>query len=214
MISQQAEVLLQKVDPKTYEELPIIIEASRKASSVASNLQLFVQLAKEPPPLARIVAVRPSEVFPRIDRAVKYLYSHRALDKNLRFVLEDGWRKQMRSFLADVDRLDLIFDNLLDNAVKYSYADTTVRITGGALPNDKDVWFSFQNQGLPISADDVDRLAYRGHRGDKARMSHPEGTGIGLWMVAQLLKSMHGRLDIFPTSSRGVNEVRVYLRRT
>jgi signal transduction histidine kinase len=213
MICAYAETLLSNPVNYSPETLRTMMEASRRANSVASNLQLFVQLAQEIPPQALLEKVRPSYVFQNLERAASYLYSRKALGKELKFDVDPGWRTNMRPFIATLDRLDLVFDNLLDNAVKYSYHGTTVRIFGVAPPNQPDVYIAFQNTGLRIAPGEVAYLMERGVRGEEAKRVHPEGTGIGLWMVSQVLKSMKGHLEVIPTNNHGVNEFRVWLKR-
>jgi len=213
MAYSHAEALLAKPSQESNPTLRIIMEASRRASSVANNLRLFIDLASEHPPLAHMVEVRPSDMFAKLERATSYLYSHKALGRELKFEIDANWRRARRPFRADLDRLELVFDNLLDNAVKYSYDKTTVRISGGLSGDRRQVYVAFQNRGLRIESGEVGRLAQRGYRGGQAMQSHPEGTGLGLWMVDRLLKSMQGRLEIVPTNSAGWNEFRVWLKR-
>jgi signal transduction histidine kinase len=213
MAYSHAEMLLTKPPKESAEILRIIMEASRRASSVASNLRLFIDLAREQPPHAQVVEVKPSDVFQKLERAASNLYSHKALGKDLKFKVDSKWRTTMRPFKADVDRLELVFDNLLDNAVKYSFPRSTVWISGGLSRDEQEVWISFRNRGLRIEPGEVRWLTERGHRGSQARQTHPEGTGIGLWMVDRVLNSMQGRLEITPTDPAGWNEFRVRLKR-
>jgi signal transduction histidine kinase len=214
MAYAHAEILLAKSPKGSGGTLQIIMEASRRASSVASNLKLFIDLAREHPVLAHIVDVKPSDVIPKLQRAASNLYSQKALDKKLKFEVDGNWRTAMRPFKADPERLELVFDNLLDNAVKYSFANTIVRISAGLSPDGSEVYISFRNRGLRIEPKDLDRLTQRGHRGSQAQQSHPEGAGIGLWMAAKVLKSMQGRIEIIPTNPAGVNDFRVWLKRS
>jgi signal transduction histidine kinase len=213
MAFAHAELLLQS--PHKASELSgVIMESTRRASSIASNLRLFVELAQENPPAARQEVVRPHEIFQKLQRAARNLYNYKALDKRLEFSVDASWGSQMGQLRLDGERLDLVFDNLLDNAVKYSYTDTRVTVSGGVAADRNEVFFSFRSTGLPISATEAARMAtVRGYRGESAKLAHPEGTGVGLWLSQKLLLSMHGRLEILPTDASGANEIRVYLRR-
>ena len=199
------------------ETLQVIQEAARRASSVAGNLKLFVDLARDAPPTVRLGALKLSNLFGKLSRAVKYLYTHKALGKKLEFELDDQWKDDPRTCLVDIDRLDLVLDNLLDNTVKYSFGDTKVRISTSWQGHMDDMYIcvSFENQGLEITPEEAATLATkRGYRGSSAVLSHPEGTGIGLWMVGRVLKSMKGRLQVFPTNANGINTINIYLKKT
>jgi signal transduction histidine kinase len=211
--STHAEMLVQS--PHRAPELTrIIVDATRRASSIASNLRLFVELAQENPPVASLEDIKPHDVFQKLRRAARNLYNYRALDKKLEFSLDDSWGSDMGSLRVDSERLDLVFDNLFDNEVKYSYPNTKVIVSGGPAEDRNEVFFSFRSTGLPINGAEAANIgARRGCRGEKAKQSHPEGTGIGLWLSRKLLLSMHGRLQVFPTDAIGINEIRIYLRR-
>jgi signal transduction histidine kinase len=213
MASTYAEMLLQA--PNRAPELAgIIMEATRRASSIASNLRLFVELAYENTPASTQEVLKPNEVFQKLHRAARNLYNHKALDKRLEFFFDDSWGSEMGSLRLNGDRLDLVFDNLFDNEVKYSYPNTRVMVSGGRAADRTEVFFSFRSTGLPISGAEALKIGTRrGYRGEKAKQSHPEGTGIGLWLTQKLLLSMHGRLQVFPTDASGTNEIRIYLRR-
>jgi signal transduction histidine kinase len=211
--STYAEILLQA--PNRASELAgIIMEATRRASSIASNLRLFVELAHENPPAATQEVLRPYEVFQKLHRAARNLYNYKALDKRLDFSVDDSWGSEMGPLRVNGDHLELVFDNLFDNEVKYSYPNTRVTVSGGRAADRTEVFFSFRSTGLPISGTEAVNIGTRrGYRGEKAKQSHPEGTGIGLWLTRKLLLSMHGRLQVFPTDASGTNEIRIYLRR-
>jgi signal transduction histidine kinase len=215
MVYSYSEALLRSKDRSEWiDTLQVIQEAARRASSVAGNLKLFVELARDVPPTVRLKDVKLSSLFRKLRRAVKFLYTHKALGKHLEFELDESWSEDQRACLVDIDRLDLVLDNLLDNAVKYSFGETKVRISTDWPNHGIEACISFENQGLEITAQEADTLATRrGYRGTSAVLSHPEGTGIGLWMVGRVLKSMNGKLQIFPTDSVGMNTIRIYLKK-
>jgi two-component system sensor histidine kinase VicK len=90
---------------------------------------------------------------------------------------------------ADRDKIGQVMTNLLNNAVKYSATGSTINI-GCSLENGH-VRFSFSDQGVGISETDQQRLFERFYRvkNDKSRMV--SGFGIGLYLVAEILK-LHG----------------------
>src|SRR5262249_38686705 len=83
--------------------------------------------------------------------------------------------------LADHDLLEQAINNLLDNAFKYSYANTEIRVSAH-VESDR---FSLRisNVGFEIRAEDIPRLRKRGERGEKAQLATGQGAGLGWWLV-------------------------------
>lgn len=87
---------------------------------------------------------------------------------------------------VDLDKIRRVFDNLINNAIKYSSENEKITITleedsAGAL-------IYFKNKCEKINAEDIDKLFNRFYRGDKARNSSIEGSGIGLAIVKKILE--------------------------
>lgn len=90
---------------------------------------------------------------------------------------------------ADEARLREVFDNLLDNAVKYSNAKGTIRLA--ADRGDGSIVLSVSDQGIGIGADDLPRIFERFYRVDRARSRELGGTGLGLSIVKHIAQ-LHG----------------------
>jgi hypothetical protein len=109
---------------------------------------------------------------------------------------------------VDDDLLQQAINNLLDNAGKYSYENTVVRISASFNTNGR-FFISVVNEGLPIRAEDVPYCIQRHWRGDKASLTTGEGSGIGLWIVNHIMEAHGGKLVIIPTTSNNLTDVRL-----
>jgi two-component system sensor histidine kinase KdpD len=98
---------------------------------------------------------------------------------------------------ADRDLLALALRQLLDNAVKYSPAASTVRI--GATGN-RSVEIVVHNDGPAIPEQEQTRIFERFYRGAGAR--HIPGSGMGLAIVQQIARSHGGTVTV--SSAAGV----------
>jgi signal transduction histidine kinase len=178
---------------------------------VANNLDIFVRLAQGKPLAAERTLLTTEEVLVGIRQSTEFLYNKSALARRIGFEVRKAPGYPARwSFWGTRNLIELAVDNLLDNAVKYSFADTIVVIEADPALYGKQVCFSFRNQGLKVSPGDAPRLAERRFRGPEAQVTSPEGTGIGLWMVAEIMRAMKGRLEALPTNQEGWNEFRLY----
>ena len=94
---------------------------------------------------------------------------------------------------ADEERLREIFDNLLDNALKYSDKGGAIRL--GAERLGGEVVLSVGDRGVGISQEDLPRIFERFYRADKARSRELGGTGLGLSIVKHIAQLHGGRVE-------------------
>ena len=104
-------------------------------------------------------------------------------EKNLE--LNVDFEEDVLKVLADKDTIARVVINLLDNAIKFSYPNTTVSITtkkenGRAL-------FTVGNFGDGISGKDLQNIFNRFYKTDKSRMNEKSGAGLGLSFVKNIL---------------------------
>jgi len=91
---------------------------------------------------------------------------------------------------ADPERLQQVFANLLDNAIKYGRENGTVTVHARLLP-DQVIEVSVQDDGPGIPTEALERIFERFYRVDKARSRAHGGTGLGLAIVKHIVQA-HG----------------------
>jgi signal transduction histidine kinase len=101
---------------------------------------------------------------------------------------------------ADYDLLEQAIMNIADNAFKYSSHNSEVRISGGLTGTGR-FYISVSNEGTRIRSRDVKRCSERGWRSEEAKLTVGEGSGIGLWIVQNIMDAHGGDLEIIPTIS-------------
>jgi two-component system phosphate regulon sensor histidine kinase PhoR len=104
------------------------------------------------------------------------------------------------SVRADVGRLEQVFGNLIDNAIKYGRAGETVTV-GARTMDGAQVEIFVQDDGPGIPPEALDRLFERFYRVDKARSREQGGTGLGLSIVKHIIQNHGGR--VWATSQLG-----------
>lgn len=97
------------------------------------------------------------------------------------------------SIRADETRLREVFDNLLDNAVKYSNKNGEIRL--GAEWRGREIVLSVSDEGIGVSQEDLPRIFERFYRADKARSRELGGTGLGLSIVKHIAQLHGGRVE-------------------
>ena len=96
--------------------------------------------------------------------------------------------------------------NLVDNAVAYSPAGTTVQVAAVAGSDHQarpTVDISVTDQGLGIAEADLDRIFERFYRVDPARSRATGGTGLGLAIVKNIVTNHLGTVAVQSTVGQG-----------
>lgn len=132
-------------------------------------------------------------------------YRKRAKIKNLSINFNEN--KEAYVF-ADRTRIQEIVDNLIDNAIKYTEVGT-VDIKIVQLVNA--IRLEISDSGIGISKEDIAKLGnkfyrvnnYLDHNKDDMKLIRPGGTGLGMFVVFNLVKAMNGHIDITSTPGKG-----------
>jgi len=94
---------------------------------------------------------------------------------------------------GDAHRLEQVFANLVDNAIKYGRAHGRVTVGGQSLGNGKvEVFVQDDGPGIPVES--LDRIFERFYRVDKARSRDQGGTGLGLSIVKHIVQGHGGEV--------------------
>jgi two-component system, OmpR family, phosphate regulon sensor histidine kinase PhoR len=102
---------------------------------------------------------------------------------------------------ADPDRLEQVFVNLIENAIKYGRNKGNVRIKGRAVNGHVELCVADDGPGIP--AESRERVFERFYRIDKARSRDAGGTGLGLAIVKHIIQSHGGKVWVDSEAGRG-----------
>jgi signal transduction histidine kinase len=182
----------------------------RRAGRVAGNARLFSRLANGQPIEVNAIPLSIEEV--------RLLLIEGAMDNML--VSEDsrgvtfGFEEESIARLSreskvkvDKDLFDQALNDLLDNAGKYSDENSRVKIELGLSKAYFTV--SVTNKGLRIAREEIPIIKRRGERGPVAKLAAGEGSGIGLWIVDEIMKAHGGTLEINPTTPDRLTRIRL-----
>ncbi|HUQ49170.1 MAG TPA: ATP-binding protein [Terriglobales bacterium] len=109
--------------------------------------------------------------------------------------------KSTSKVIADPDKIQQVFSNLLGNAIKYSAAGSV--ITLGATDSADSVEFFVKDSGPGIASEHLPRLFERFYRVDKARSLESGGTGLGLAIVKHIVLKHGGSVRAESEVNRG-----------
>jgi signal transduction histidine kinase len=96
--------------------------------------------------------------------------------------------------LVDRQRMEQVFLNLLDNAVKFTPPEGKIIIQ--ARWEQPYVRVEVKDNGVGIPAEHLSRVFERFYRVDKARSREAGGTGLGLAIVRQIVSAHQGKIEV------------------
>ena len=103
--------------------------------------------------------------------------------------------------IGDFDQLTQVFTNLVDNALKYSFEESEVKVEVSA--NGREASVAVIDEGEGIAEEHLSRLTERFYRVDSDRSRKLGGTGLGLAIVKHIVSRHRGHLEIDSNVGKG-----------
>lgn len=99
--------------------------------------------------------------------------------------MDEDFEEEKLMVIADKDSIMRVLINIIDNAIKFSYPNTTIGIK--TWKADRKVYVSIGNFGAGIDGTDLSNIFNRFYKTDKSRNKERSGAGLGLSMVKNIL---------------------------
>ncbi len=106
--------------------------------------------------------------------------------------LKTSFSEKTERIKADREKLLQVLRNLLENALKFTPAGGTVRVSTESVPEGVRVLVT--NSGKEISPDDLPYIFERFYKADRSRSIERSGAGIGLSIVKELIEAHGGHV--------------------
>jgi PAS domain S-box-containing protein len=94
----------------------------------------------------------------------------------------------------DPDRMQMVIENILDNASKYSYEGKEIKVSIKLTPNN--VLVHISDKGVGISKDDQKKLFQKFSRIQNPLSNNADGNGLGLYWVKKIISQHGGRIKV------------------
>jgi signal transduction histidine kinase len=101
----------------------------------------------------------------------------------------------------DPEKMKMVFSNILDNAIKYSRANSRIMI--GYRKDEAGHLFSVQDFGIGISAEDKNKIFSSFYRTEQAKTFSTLGTGLGLYYVKKVIDLHQGKIWFESEENKG-----------
>ncbi|MBL1279747.1 MAG: HAMP domain-containing histidine kinase [Fluviicola sp.] len=105
--------------------------------------------------------------------------------------------------VADKFSIETILNNLLENAIKYSPENTTITIY--AKKENNTIVFGVKDEGIGISKEDKNAIFTKFYRVGNEEVRTQKGTGLGLFIVAQLVRMHNAKIACLDNQPKGTN---------
>jgi len=102
---------------------------------------------------------------------------------------------------ADLDKIQQVLYNLLDNAIKFSYQDSVIKIETTEKKNK--VFVSVKDSGIGIPKDSLKLIWERFYKTDLSRGKDKKGTGLGLAITKEIIKAHQENINVISTEGVG-----------
>lgn len=180
--------LLQKEEPQTEKQQEYLEVLSRQSGKLKKLIEDLIEASKASSG-AMSVDLQPCDLGVLLDQSAGE-YGERLEQAGLELVLQKP--EHPVTVLADGRHLWRVFDNLLQNIVKYALPGTRVYLRLQEIGGSAEV--SFRNISREPLTMDARELTERFVRGDASR--HTEGNGLGLAIAMSLMRLQKGEMDI------------------
>lgn len=134
--------------------------------------------------------------------AVNIIYE-KALQKNITLEIREGSKENISSVPLSVDRhwTAEAIANILDNAVKYSPAGSTVSFCIHQFYSY--VELTIADQGIGIPRTEYNQIFRRFYRGSHPVVKQSEGAGVGLYLSRRIIEEQNGTVTVRPSDGQG-----------
>jgi signal transduction histidine kinase len=174
-------------DPvKTREYLQLIAGEHARLSRVVENFLTFARLERSRERFV-LVPTRPSAI---IASSMDAIRERTPAGCDLRVEMPDD----LPQVMADPDALGTALINLLDNALKFTPVDKHILVR--AYVDDRSVMFAVRDNGTGIPVSEQRRIFRRFYRVDQRLARETAGVGLGLSIVALIVRAHGGRVEV------------------
>lgn len=136
----------------------------------------------------------------KLTNEVLELFVDKAAKKNVQIYFREEYDYPILA-LADKNKIKQVFINLIDNAIKYSFENTKIKIS--FFDMDTNHLVEITDEGAGISEEDLPRIFERFYRTDKARSRDSGGSGLGLAIVKHIIEAHNQTINCRSTVGVG-----------
>lgn len=146
------------------------------------------------------IRLRKQSIMPLMEEIIaRYLMLGR--EKGIVFLLDMPKGGALPDLTFDEERIGLVVDNLLDNALKYTEPGGKVTLRVRAEPGRLRI--AVEDTGVGIPKPQLHRVFTKFFRADNAIRLHTSGTGLGLYVAKNIIERHGGEIEVTSDEGKG-----------
>ncbi len=102
---------------------------------------------------------------------------------------------------ADMDKIQQVLYNLIDNAIKFSHSDSSIKIETSEKRNK--IFVSVKDSGIGIPKEELKMIWDRFYKTDTSRGKDKKGTGLGLSITKEIIAAHNENINVVSTLGEG-----------
>ncbi|CAD2077810.1 HAMP domain-containing sensor histidine kinase [Jeotgalicoccus meleagridis] len=191
MLSGYSEALLDDIvtDPKEVKEMIAIIkDESDRMNKLVNELLIIARMDSDEVQYN----IEEQDLKPLINKLI-HRYEFDLKDKATRLIVETD--DEPFVFPFDADKLNQVLTNIIDNAIRYTKDEDTITISLNKSQDDT-VEISIEDTGTGIKEENLQHIFDRFYKEDEARTRGKHGTGLGLYIVKNIIEKHGGSISV------------------
>jgi two-component system NtrC family sensor kinase len=172
------------------QQMDLVTTAKRRCSTMLELLDDILLLSYRKSSEA-VYHMEPVQVMDIVHKVVEDIQAQ-AQKKNIEIDIQIP--SNFPQVMADPEALKEVFSNLLNNAVKYTEENGSVKISAKAKKGLVEI--KITDTGIGISSKDLPEIFNEFYRASNAKSHKIEGTGLGLAIVKEIVEAHHGSLKV------------------
>ena len=169
------------------EAISNVITAVERLTGIVNDLLRAAQLEQ-----GVIGAMEPGQVEPLVEQAVQTFFTNYK-SKNIELIYQPP-KTPLVPLMMHSSFLAQVFLNLIDNAQRYTPNGGRVHLS--LTQQDQTILFTIQDTGQGLDAAAKAKLFSKFFRSVRAKTVQPNGTGLGLYIVKQIVEEHGGTITV------------------
>ncbi len=135
----------------------------------------------------------------------KFFHTYQSMTKSLaekkQIELKLKIEPDLPNIIVDSDRFMQVLDNLVTNAIKFSYPNTTVTISARSINGNVEISVADQGQGIP--EDEISKIFKEFSKTSVRPTAGEKSTGLGLAIAKKIIEAHHGTISVASKVGKG-----------